>query len=173
MAGSRAFEILQLLAEVLGKETAYKAAARFIQKKIKKFFDIDVAKVKFYTHDTAPEEVKSAAIKKYSTHPPAYVDPKTLSVVIDLDFYEKVSDIIDIIGHELGHLLAFHYQDKGVLDKKGLNYTAKYKLRGGTVIIHDPSGKDENLADMFSDFLSGKSLDAKQKRIMKQIGVQV
>jgi len=156
------------------KEKQYQIAQKWVLKRMDDLLDVQAPKIKFYTHRTVPKAIQEAAIHTYGIHPPAYVDPKTMSVVVDLDFsgYQTATDMVKIIGHELGHLLVWHFQDKKVLSKDPLSYTYKVrsKFTGAPLIIYDPGGgTEENLANMFSNYLSGAPLHPKELKKLKEI----
>jgi len=160
-----------VLKESAIKSSLYDAAQRMILKKLKALH-VDTTGIKFYTKETAPQELKTKIVKYFGIEAPAYVDPNSLSVVIDIGFYDSIQYLLFVIGHELGHLLSIYFGDKlksGKLlsEVLRLNYNKKYKLKDGrTMIIPDVSGSEENIANMFGSYFSGQALDPKEKKIM-------
>jgi hypothetical protein len=156
-----------------GKENIYKLIQKDFSNKIDKFFNIDSEKIKYYTKQNVPKEIEKKVIETFNMLPPAYVDPNTLSIVMDLTFFNSLTNLKHTIAHELGHLLDIHFGNK-ISDGKTLtdlfkvNKGREYKINNKTIII-SAVWPDEDIAEMFSKILNGISLDDREKMVMIQI----
>jgi len=161
-----------LIEDLSDPNKKYQAAIKFIKSRLKKLLGISSDPFRFYTWATAPKSIKKQALKVFGFNHPAYIDMKTFSIIIEPSKMITIDLLIHAIAHEIGHALVYWPEFMEKLKNIKLHYSLD-KAKYGNLKMISALEYDENLADMFSHYLSGKSLNDKEKLVMNQLGINI
>lgn len=156
---------------ILGYPKMYETAINKVLTNVNRKLHVTTHNVFFYTYITAPNKLVEEAVEEYRTTPPAIVFPSELCIIMKPEFYKNISNFMHVVGHEIGHLLDYHFAKKLNIRELSKKYNLQQKLTRHfkNIIIPSIVDSSESIANIFSYYILDQPLEPRELSFINEI----